>query len=243
MISDILDQTRSLFNCIAAEEDARTRMQHCRRAIGLGRSAVREADLLSDAEIIEVQDTLRLAHRVSLGMYNLNTSITKLAKFRMERLGILQLPILSATKPKNVVTDTACLAISDSNLPDNWYDTSKAVEAMNAEQFGLAGVGSDGVYSVCLRLIDAKDHFLEPAEYKNVVEVLPAFAISVDAGRLYFGPAENLQRGVGFLIANGRYVCSLATIRSGRRLRFLATMIQSDDPVPNVHQIPDFREI
>jgi len=237
-----MDAVRALAKDIAAETDARTRMQFCRRAIGLGRLAVKEANALLDTDIIEVQDTLRLAHRSSLGMYNPNASITKLAKFRMERLGILTLPLLSATKPKYVGTDTACLALSDNTLPDDWIDTSKALLAMNKEKYGLIGVGADGEYSLGLRLLDTTDHFLEPAEYKKVVEVLPPFAIKVKKERMYFGAAENLSNGAGFLIANGRYVCSLATLRIGPRLRFLATIIQSDQPVPSVHQLPELRE-
>ena len=177
MDNDVLETARALTDSINTEADARTRMQFCRRAIGLGRSAVREAESLSDADVVEVQNTLRLAHRSSLGMYNPNASITKLAKFRMERLGISKLPILSATRPKKVGTDTACLALSDGCLSGDWFDTPTALTAMNEERYGLAGVGADGVYSVCLRLIDATDHFLEPPEYKHVVEVLPTFAV------------------------------------------------------------------
>lgn len=243
MASETLKLSRSLEKSIANEKDARSRMQYCRRAIALGRSAVREADALSDRDIEEIQNTLRFAHRVSLGMYNPNASITKLAKYRMERLGLQALPIIGVTKPKNVGTDVACLALSDDNLPDSWFDTATALQAINAEQYGLVGVGADGIYSVCLRHIDAKDHFLEPAEYKNIVEVLPPFAVQVTSGALCFGPAENLRSGATLPVPNGRYVCSLATIRSGRRLRFLATVFEGDMSVPAAHQLLEFREL
>ena len=239
MTKDIVSAARDLNESIVQEADARKRMQLCRRAIGLGRTAVKEADTLSDAEVIEIQDTLRLAHQASRGLHNPNATITKLAKVQLDRLGISALPIISATKPKRVSTDAACLALSDKGLPDNWFDTSNALEGMNAEKFGLVGVGADGAYSVCLRLIDLSEHFLEPGEYKKIVEVLPPFAIKVHTERLYFGAAENLESGADLSLANGRYTCSIATLRSGKSRRLLATVIKSDKPVPVVHQIPE----
>ena len=83
MEEDIVSSCRDLAASILSEGDARTRMQHCRRAIGLGRQAVKSAEGMSGTELLEVQDTLRLAFRASRGTYNPNASITKLAKLRM----------------------------------------------------------------------------------------------------------------------------------------------------------------
>ena len=234
---------RALAESILSEKDSRNRMKQCRQAIGLGRNAVKNAEGMSDAELLDVQNTLRLAFRASRGIYNPNTSITKLARLRMERAGITKLPVISATRPKLVGTDAACLAVSDVKLPEKWFDTSRAIAAMNAEEFALMSVGADGTYSVCLRLIDANDHYLEASEYKKVIEVSPLMAIRIETGRVYFGAAEALEDGVGFQIANGRYVCSMTTLRSGPHLRFLATLIQSRDPVSEIHQLPEFREV
>ena len=243
MEEDIVSSCRDLAASILSEGDARTRMQHCRRAIGLGRQAVKYAEGMSGTELLEVQDTLRLAFRASRGTYNPNASITKLAKLRMERAGIMQLPIVSATESRIIGTDTACLAVSDEKLSEKWFETQHATAAMNAEDFALMGVGADGSYSICIRLIDADDHYLESSEYKKVVEVSPPVAIKIRTERVFFGAAEAVEDGVGFRIANGRYICSVTSLRSGRHLRFIATLIRSDEPVPEVHQLPEFREV
>lgn len=198
---------------------------------------------MSDADLLDVQETLRLAYRASRGTYNPNASITKLAKVRMERAGLAQLPIVSATRPKLVGTDTACLAVSSGTLPENWFLTSSAIKHMNSERYALMGVGSDGSYSVCLRLIDAGDHFLKSPEYKKVVEVSPPMAIKVENEHVFFGAADAIEGGAGFGLANGRYICSVTSLRSGRYLRFIATLIRSDNDVPEIYGIPEFREI
>ncbi|MEM1277908.1 MAG: DUF6386 family protein [Pseudomonadota bacterium] len=240
---DLPAAARALADSIVAETDPRTRMQLCKRSIGLGRQAVKDAESLSDRQIVAIQETLRLAHRVSLGTYNPNTSITKLAKVRMERLGLTSLPILGETRPKRVLTDTACLAISDRELEGDWFDTLTALSAINAGRYGLLGVGADGAYSVCLRLIDAEEHFHEPVEYKRIVEVSPVFALRVGTGRLVFGAAENLMQGGALEVENGRYLVVISSLRSGPRLRFIATALRSEAPVADFHQLPDLREL
>ena len=240
---DIVNNCRALTASILSEDDARARMQCCRRAIGLGRNAVKASDCMSDADLVEVQNTLRLAYRASRGTYNPNASITKLAKVRMARAGISQLPIVSATRPRLVGTETACLAVSSNKLPENWFETPRAIKQMNAESYALMGVGADGTYSVCLRLIEADDHFLESPEYKKVVEVSPPMAVKIENEKVFFGAPEKIEDGAGFSLANGRYTCSVTSLRFGRYLRFIATLIRSDDTVPEVHQLPEFREV
>ncbi|MEM9636108.1 MAG: hypothetical protein AAGA94_00550 [Pseudomonadota bacterium] len=243
MDGDIASKCRKLATSIRSEGDARTRLKYCRQAIGFGRTAVKTAYTLSDTDLSDVQDTLRLAGRASRGTYNPNASITKLAKVRMERAGLTQLPLISATRTKLVGTDTACLAISSQTLPGNWFDTHIAIKQMNAASYAVMSVGSDGSYSVCLRLIDAHHHFLEHPEYKRVIEVSPALAIRVENEQIFFGAAEAIKKGVGFKLANGRYICSVTSLRSGRYLRFIATLIRSDEDVPAIHQLPEFREV
>lgn len=243
MESDIASKCRELATSINSEDDARTRLQYCRQAIALGRTAVRTADTLSDTDLSDVQDTLRLAFRASRGTYNPNASITKLAKVRMERAGLTQLPIVSATRPKLVGTNSACLAISSQPLSGNWFDTHSAIKQMNLASYAVLSVGSDAFYSVILRLINADDHFLEYPEYKKVIEVSPPLAIRVENEQILFGAAEALENGVGFQLANGRYICSVSSLRSGRYPRFVATLIRSDDDVPAIHQLPEFREV
>lgn len=240
---NIAVECKALRTSILSEDDARTRMQFCRRALGLGRLAVKTAEDLSETELLDVQETLRLAYRASRGTYNPNASITKLAKVRMARAGFAQLPIISATRPKLIGTDTASLAVSSKPLPDKWYDTATAIKQMNEARYAVMGVGSDGSYSVCIRLIDATDHFLENPEYKKIIEVSPPMAIKIENETVLFGATESLKDGAGIRVANGRYICSVTSLRSGRYLRFIATLIRSNDDVPEIHQWPEFREV
>ena len=243
MEDDIANECRALRTSILSEDDARTRMQLCRRALGLGRTAVKTAEGMSEADLLDIQETLRLAFRASRGTYNPNALITKLAQVRMARADFAQLPIISATKPKLIGTDTASLAVSSKPLPENWYDTPTALKHMNEARYAVMGVGSDGSYSVCIRLIDATDHFLENPEYKKVIEVSPPIAIKIENEMLFFGAPEALKDGTSLRVENGRYICSVTSLRSGRYLRFIATLIRSDDDVPEVHQWPEFREV
>ncbi|MEO0859409.1 MAG: hypothetical protein AAFY65_02260 [Pseudomonadota bacterium] len=243
MEENIAVECRTLRTSILSEDDALTRMQFCRRALGLGHLAVKTAEDLSETELLDVQETLRLAYRASRGTYNPNASITKLAKVRMARAGFAQLPIISATRPKLIGTDTASLAVSSKPLPDKWYDTATAIKHMNEARYAVMGVGSDGSYSVCIRLIDATDHFLENPEYKKVIEVSPPMAIKIENETVLFGAAESIKDGTGFRVANGRYICSVTSLRSGRYLRFIATLIRSHDNVPEIHRWPEFREV
>ena len=103
---------------------------------------------------------------------------------------------------------------------------------MNEARYAVMGVGSDGSYSVCIRLIDATDHFLENAEYKKVIEVTPPMAIKIENEIVFFGAPEAIKDGTDLQVANGRYICSVSSLRSGRYLRFIATLIRSDDDVP-----------
>lgn len=239
---DVANECRALGTSILSEDDARTRMQYCRRAIGLGRKAVKTAESMSEADLLDIQETLRIAYRASRGTYNPNASITKLAQVRMARAGLEQLPIVSATRPKLTGTDTACLAVSSEPLPEKWFDTPTAIEHMNEARYAVMGVGSDGSYSLCIRIIDATDHFLENPEYKKVIEVSPPIAIKIKNEMVFFGAPEAIKDGVGLRAANGRYICSVSSLRSGRYLRFVATLIRSDGDVPEVHQLPEFRE-
>ena len=239
---NIANECRALHVSILSEDDARKRMQYCTRALGLGRTAVKTADNMSEADLLDVQETLRLAYRASRGTYNPNASITKLAKVRMARAGYTQLPIVSATRLKLISTDTASLAVSSKPLHENWFDTQSALKHMNAASYAVMGVGSDGTYSVCLRLIDSADHFLENPEYKKVIEVSPPLAIKIENEKVFFGAAEALEDGAGFRLANGRYICSVTSLRFGKYLRLIATLIRSDDEVPELHQWPEFRE-
>ena len=125
---NIANECRALHVSILSEDDARKLMQYCRRALGLGRTAVKTADNMSEADLLDVQETLRLAYRASRGTYNPNASITKLAKVRMARAGYTQLPIVSATRPKLISTDTASLAVSSKPLHENWFDTQSALK-------------------------------------------------------------------------------------------------------------------
>jgi hypothetical protein len=240
---DIANECRALRTSILSEDDARTRMQLCRRALGLGRTAVKTAEVMSEADLVDIQETLRLAFRASRGTYNPNASITKLSQARMARAGFAQLPIISATRPKLISTDTASLAVSSKPLPERWYDAPTALKDMNAARYAVMGVGSDGSYSVCLRLIDATDHFLENPEYKKVIEVSPPMAIKIENESVLFGAPEAIEDGTGLRVANGRYICSVTSLRSGRYLRFIATLIRSQDDIPELHQWPEFREV
>ena len=217
-------------------------MRYCRQAIGLGRTAVKVAENLSDEDLLVVQASLRLAYRTSRGIHNTNTSITKLAKLRMHRTGLTQLPLVSATRPKRVTTESACLAVSSMALPACWFETSSALKSMNAGRYAVLGLEADGKYSLQLRLIDASDHFLEIPEYKRVIEVSPPMVILVENQRVLFGAADALEDGVGFSVENGRYICSVTSLRSGRHRRLIATLIRSDEDVPEIHQMPDLRE-
>lgn len=114
---------------------------------------------------------------------------------------------------------------------------------MNEGQYLVISVGADGSYSLYLRLIEASDHFLESQEYKRVVKVLPPVAIRVENKQVFFGAAESVEVGGGLCVENGRCTCSVASLRSGRNLQFIATLIRSDDNIPEVYQFPEFREV
>lgn len=45
---EVANECRALADSILSEEDARTRMQYCRRSLGLGRSAIKVAQDISD---------------------------------------------------------------------------------------------------------------------------------------------------------------------------------------------------
>ncbi len=234
---------KRLVATIDAEKDMRTRMRHCRQALGLGRQAVLEVGRLSDEDIATVQSTLRFAQRVSKGFCNPNVFITRLAEIRMRRLGLEKLPLVSMTKPKRVITESACLAIADAELPENWADGAVCLEAANAGRYVVAGTGADGCYSVIIRLLDADEPFLEPPEYKRVVEALPPFALNVSTGFVLFGAAEVLGKGAVLAAANGRYGCQLVSLRSGSALRIIATLISCGDVAEPFQQLPEFHEI
>lgn len=241
--NEIALASRQLAEDIKGEQDPRNRMRLCRKALGVGKTAVAEADHLADDEISDIQAMLRLAHRTSKGIYNPNTSITKLAKKRMERLGLVKLPVIRATRPKLVGTETACLSIADRELPENWWDTGSALEAINSGRYMLAGVGADGVCSLCIRLVAAREPFLDPPEYKKVIEALPNFSLRIESGQIWFGSAENVAGGVGFPLENGQYLGSVVSLRSGRNLRHVATIVRSESRTDVFHQLPEFREL
>ena len=238
----IAEACESLASIIDSERDARTRMRHCRQALGLAREALQKAEQLTDEDMRAVQSTLRVAQRASHGFCDTNAPMTKLAAIRMERLGFDRLPIICETKPKRVITDAACLAIADSELPENCLETHAAIAALNEGRYLLASVGADGAYSVLLRHLDADEPFLNPQEYKKVVETSPPFRLNVSTGRVLFGALDCITKGVVLPIDNGIYQGQLVSLRSGRGLKFVATLVRGGGTADPFYQLPEFRE-
>lgn len=228
---------------IGAQRDARERMRQCRQVLGFGRQAVLDAALLDADDVVALQSVLRLARRASNGFCDTSTLMTKLAAIRMTQLGFVQLPVVCETKPKRIRTEAACLAVADNELPAGWWDTQTSLEAANAGRYLVAGIGADGACTVMLRHIDADEPFLNPREYKSVVESLPLFRLSVSTGRVFFGAAESLRGGVGLSLENGSYCCELTTLRSGRAVKVVATLVRGDKAVDPIVQAPAFRDL
>jgi len=218
-------------------------MQHCRKSIGLGKCAVKLASELTPDQICDIQETLRLANRVSKGFQNANTSISKLAKARMEKLGIIGLEILYSTRVRRVETNTACLALSDSELDEKWFDPNFSISKINEGAFFILGIGSDGINSLVLRILNMDEALLEPAEYKRVVEVSPIFRIKVLSGKLFFGAPENITVGASIPVPNGIYHGTITSLRSGANLKYIASLIQSNKPIEKLYQLPEFQEL
>lgn len=230
-MSSLSDKCIALENEINSESDPRRRIKLCRQGLGIGRDATRNAETLTEDEIHQLQATLRLVHSTSRGICNPNTHITKLAKTLMAKRGLDALPLLEKTRPKIVGTDTASLAIAAKDLPQDWYEPSAIIQGMEQQEFYAFGTGFDGGFSVCLRLLEGDSPFLDPKEYKRVVEALPPFALTIDNGGLFFGAAENVTAGVYLALETGRYVGTVVSLRSGRGLRLICTLIRSDQPV------------
>ncbi|MGG7565777.1 hypothetical protein ACQ5SO_06385 [Rhodovulum sp. DZ06] len=214
-----------------------------RRAIGLGQDAVRAAGTLEAGPLDAAIAALRAAHAASRGVYNPNASITKLAKRRMELAGLSELPLIAAPRAKGVGTDTACLAIACGPLPELFGDQPVAVAGMNAGRFFLFSTGADGRYSCALRLAEAEAPFLKPGEYKLVVEATPPFRLNMTVGRIFFGAAEDVARGTSVPAADGAWTGQVVSLRSGRGLRHVATLIPGAAPVSPFHAIPEMREL
>ena len=241
-VKDLLARRAALHEEIKHETNPRKRMQLCRKSLGLGKHAVKLAAKLTSDQIYDIQETLRLANRVSKGFQNANTSISKLAKARMEKLGINELNIRSYSRPRRVGTDTACLALSDAELEENWFESSVSLTRINEGAFFLLSIGADGINSLVLRILDMDELMLEPSEYKRVVEVSPVFRIEVSSGKLFFGAPENITAGVSIPASNGIYHGTITSLRSGANLKYIATLIQSSKPVEKLYQVPVFQE-
>lgn len=240
---DLAELARKLGGDIASESDARKRMKLCRQALGLGRSAVKSAADLTDDDIKSIQSSLRLAHRASRGTFNPNVAVTKLAQTLMNRAGLTELDIIAATRSRTVVTDTASLAIADQELPDDWWDTKASLAQMNEGRYFHFTTGADGRFSVTLRLIAGTELFLQPKEYKQVLEVSPIFRVVVGSGRVQFGSAEDIVKGVSIPAETGPYLGTVTSLRSSHGPRFIATLIRSDAPVDPIHQTVEMTEL
>lgn len=241
--NQIADACEQLSLTIEAEKDAKVRMRYCRQALGLGRQAIINAAHLTDEDMRSIQSVLRLARRRSNGFCDTSTFMTKLAAIRMVRLGFAQLPVIGETKPKRVWTDAASLAIADSELPDDWRDTHKAIEAANTSRYLVAGIGADGPCLVSLRHLNADEPFLTIQEYRKVVETLPPFRLKVTTGRVLFGAAEGIGSGAVLPIENGTYLGQLVSLRSNGNPRLIATLARDNGAIDAIHQLPEFREL
>jgi hypothetical protein len=184
-----------------------------------------------------------LAFRQSRGLANTNTSITKLAKARLDRLGLKSIPKHTETRFKAVTTDTACFAVSDRPLPENWTDPTAAVAAINAGNYFGFGLGADGRYPLRLRHIDMAEPFLEPAEYPKVIEALPQFALRVTTGHLYFGSAENITAGVAIAVPTGDYCGAVVSLRAGADVRLICTITALQSPTAPLTSFPELTEV
>lgn len=240
--NQIADACEQLSLTIEAEKDARVRMRYCRQALGLGRQAVLDTACLTDEDMRSVQSVLNLARRMSNGFCDTSTLMTKLAAIRMDRLGFAQLPIIGETKPKRMRTEAASIAVADAELPDGWWDTQKAVEAVNAGRYLVAGIGADGPFSLSLRHLNADEPFLTIQEYKKVLETTAPFRLKVTTGRVLFGAAECIGSGAVLPVENGTYLGQLVSLRTSGNPRFVATLARDGGAVDAFHQLPEFRE-
>lgn len=232
-------EARDLVARIGAAPDPKTRLKECRGALVLGAEAVARASTLSGGQIAVVQEALRQAYSESRGTCRTHPHIARLARAEMAQQGVTSLPLRSASRAGRAVTATACLGLSGSNLTDGWWDTRTALDGINAGRYMLVGTGFDGLFSVRIRMLDGDRPFLEPKEYARLAEVSPEFAVEVSDGRLCFGAAENVEDGAVLELEDGWYRGTIACLRSGRGLTYIATLVDGDGLVAPMEQLVD----
>lgn len=245
VLEDQMAEVRKFRQAIEAEKHPKKRMKIGRSlANRCGGIAQLEAEL-DIATIEEAIDGLKLARKVHAQTDYMNKDMALLTKRRLDAMGCSDAPVL-AEKRKKVSVDSGCLSAACSAPidPDVWTGPANiVVESMNRGEFFLINMGSDGDYSVSLRIVDAPEPVLKPEEYKKLELSTEPGYIRNTAGQLLFGAPEYLENAAVVKVASEHLSVQAYLLETSRyRYRIILVACATEEPPAPLLQIPELRD-
>jgi hypothetical protein len=242
-IDDAKRDIGKLSAAIAAEKDARGRQKLARQLAFAGTSLARAKSTLDPATIDIGLEALKLARKSGAVTEDLNRAAALLAKLRLDAMGCADARIIVEAK-KIIAVDGGCLAGSGTPkiAPEAWTSANATVlAAMNRGDFFLVGLGADGRYSSTVRLVDAREPVLTPAEYKKLDAATEIGFLQVAQSELRFGAPEDMERAAKIIVPNGFFKVQVFRLTSGENEKFILVACSAiQAPLP-LDQIPEFR--
>jgi hypothetical protein len=232
-----------LSDAIKSQSDFRVRQKLARQLAFAGTSLAKTKTEL-DLVTIEVGlIALKLARESGAVTDDLNRAAALLSKLRLDALGCTDAVVIAEAK-KTIAVDGGCLAGcgSPTIAPDAWTGSNvEILNATNAGDFFLVGLGADGRYLVAVRLVDAPEPVLKPNEYKQLDYATEIGCLRISSSELRFGAPEDMALAAKIVVPNGLLKIQCFRLRSGNNEKILLVACQTAVLPPPLNRVPEFR--
>lgn len=238
-VDTALKEIADLSATLAKTNDLRLKMKLGRRLAFAGSSMAFTTEEVDLANLDGGIAALKLARKVGAKTDDLNRSLAWLTKLRLEKMGCDKFTIVAETKKTVAVDGGGLIAWSALHPPfEVWAGKpAAALAAMNRGEFFLIGMGGDGRYQVVVRVIDAPEPCVSPAEYDKLNSATEIGFLKITQSTLHFGAPDDLKACAKAPAENG--VMKVQGFSVGRNGKPILVACAARTLPPPLQEIPE----
>lgn len=182
----------------------------------LGFEALEEFKSLKDPNVGELNDykeIFSIVSRVPSISSKFQIALAKVINKYLHALGCDN-PQILLKKSTTIELESASIAIGDQSYADT-FESLTDIELINSGKAYFFSTGSDGIFNIQLRVVEAPEPVLTSKEYKNVVAASPMVILSFPTGKLAIddGRIFASKNSIEESIIPGNYKCQVFIFR------------------------------
>lgn len=182
----------------------------------IGFETIEEFKSLKDPTISELKDykeILSIVSRVPSISSKFQIGLAKVINKYLHILGCDN-PQILLKKSTTIALESASIAIGDRSYADN-VESLTDIELINSGKAYFFSTGSDGIFNVQLRVVEAPEPVLTSKEYKNVAAASPMIILSFSTGKLAINDGRIClsNNSIEESIIPGNYKCQVFIFR------------------------------